>query len=157
MVKSLRFDLFADIEPHQVFSDKQRAGILLAGGRDQIVGRGAAEEQEMVVDREFRFDPSENLTGLLRGGMIAADPFQLRGTLGGSAANGSDFVNDQIGALRMIDQIFIESRVSREHRGTSSIIDSVPEGRQLFAAMIDFECTDGYAVLRINNSFFNLL
>ena len=112
MVKSLRFDLFADIEPHQVFSDKQRAGIMLAGGRDQIVGGRAAEEQEMVVDRQFRFDASKNLTGLLRGGMIAADTFQLRGTLAGSAANGSDFVNHQVGAASMIDQVFIESRVS---------------------------------------------
>ncbi len=103
MVKWLRFYIFADIESHQVFSDKQRTGIPLAGGRDQIVRPGAAEKQEMVVDREFRFDPSENLAGLLRSGMIAADSFQLRGTLRGSAAGRSDFVNDQISAVRMVD------------------------------------------------------
>ena len=72
-MKSLRLDIFADIELHQVFSDKQRTGIAPAGGRDQIVGGRAAEEQEMVVNRQFRFDASKDLTGLLRSGMIAAD------------------------------------------------------------------------------------
>ena len=112
MVKWLRFDIFADIESHQVFSDKQRTGIPLARGRDQIFGGRAAEEQEMVVHRQLGFNTSKNLTGLLRSGMIAADSFQLRGTLSGSAANRSDFVNHQVGAARMIDQVFIESRVS---------------------------------------------
>ena len=35
--------------------------------------------------------------------------------------------------------------------------DTIGKGGQLFAAMIDFECTYGDAVLRINNSFFDLL
>ena len=72
-MKSLRLDIFADIELHQVFSDKQRTGIPLARGRDQIFGGRGAEEQEMVVNRQFRFDASKDLTGLLRSGMIAAD------------------------------------------------------------------------------------
>ena len=75
MLKWLRFDVFADIESHQVLSDEQRAMIPLARGWDQIVRPGAAEEQEMVVHRELRFDASENLAGLVRRGMIAANPF----------------------------------------------------------------------------------
>src|SRR5688500_10135523 len=131
--------------------------IPLARGWDQIVRRGAAEEQEMVVNRQFRFNAGKDLTGLLRSGMIAADSFQLRGTLGGGAANGSYFVNHQIGAVRMINQILIESRVSRQYGGTSSIIDAIPEGGQLFTAMIDLERAYRHAVVRINNSLFNLL
>jgi hypothetical protein len=68
------FDILLDIEAHQVFSNDQRTGILLARGRDQVFGRSVAEEQEMVVHRQLGFNTSKNLTGLLRSGMIAADP-----------------------------------------------------------------------------------
>jgi ribonuclease BN (tRNA processing enzyme) len=69
------FHAFADIDVHQVFSDDQRTRINLARCRDQIIGSGAAEKQEMVVDRQLRFDARENLTRLLRSGVIAANSF----------------------------------------------------------------------------------
>lgn len=112
MCESTSLDAFPDLDLQQIFSHHQRAGVVLSRGRDQILSRGAAEQQEMIVDGQFRLDARKNFTGLFRSRMVAADSFELLRTFCGVSRSSSHLVDEHVSFLCVPDQIFIKRRIA---------------------------------------------
>src|SRR5215204_883455 len=70
-------NLCADVNLQKVLTDDQWPVILGTGSRQQICRLCAAEQQEMIVDRQLRPHAREYFAGLLRRCVVGTDSLQL--------------------------------------------------------------------------------
>jgi hypothetical protein len=66
-------------------------------------------------------------------------------------------VNQQIGPLRVSDQILIDSSVARQHSDAAFVVDAVPIRWQFLAAMVDLERGDFDSFIVKDNTFADLV
>src|SRR5687767_5445790 len=85
--------------------------------------------------------------------MVGAYSFELLRTFRRAAYGGGHLVNQKVGALRVLNQIFVKRRVAGQYRSAALIIDSVSVGRQFLAAVVDLEGGDFDSVIIEHDSF----
>src|SRR4030095_6767907 len=111
----------------------------------------------MVVNCELGFDLGEHLRRLLGRRVIAGDSFELLRVFRGAASCRRDLVDNHVGALRMLNKIFVESGIPGQHGGPSTKIDTVTVGRKILAAVVDFEGADFDSITFENHAFLDLV
>src|SRR5438552_3865482 len=145
-----------DFKRHEIFADFQRAIISLPRLRDQIVDRGrrdlvAAQHDQMRVGRKFRLGLREHLPRLARRCVVGDDALDV-GFLHQFRRRSCDFVDQQVGAGAVLDDIGVVTGVAREYRGAAAIFDAVAVGRLDDGAMVDLEGDHLDAVLLVDDT-----
>ena len=157
IVRCVNFDLVSDFDRHQVFAQHKWAGISLPCVRNYV---GDIGWNDVRVDRQLRFDKAEDRSGLFGGGVMADNFLRL---LAGIEAAGflvilniNDLMNQNIGALRELDEIVGRPRIPRHGDGVPGIINPVTV-RRLDFAVVDQEGGDLHAVVAIDHPFLNVM
>src|SRR5215207_8672726 len=87
-------NLRADVNLQEILADDQRPVIFLTSGRQQIFRLRAAEQQEMIVDRQLRPHAREYFAGLLRRCVVGTDSLQLFCIFGRTAGYRCNLVHE---------------------------------------------------------------
>ena len=90
---------------------------------------------------ELRFGSREDQTCLMRGGVVADDALDMRLAEQFRPRHGN-FMDQQIGALRMANHVFVVPGVARYDDDAAAIVDPVAVGRFYGVAMVDRERRD---------------
>ena len=157
-------DGFADLDCHQVFTKLNETGVVLS---HQSQG---GSRRHIVVGKycELGLHPLEHLSGFGSIGMVVGDGLRLSASHAGSwhqfvrrthqrgvELGPANFVDQQVYALRKLDQIVGGLGVSRHDDGMTVIVDPEAE-RRFYRPMIDKERGDLYTVGLVNEAFANV-
>jgi hypothetical protein len=146
----------ADVERHEIDADLKRPAIGFAGFRDDIVEArrrdvAVAQQHQVAVSRELRLRAREDRARLFGGGVVGDDALDRR--YGHQLlANAGDFVDQEVGAGSVLDDVLVVARVTGDHDRMAAVLDPVPVGRLDQIAMIDLERDHPDSVLVVDDT-----
>ena len=125
--------ILSDLEAHQILSDFQRSVVGLPCLRNEFVDtrarhRLAGEKDKVRVGGEPWPRHGEHGAGFARGRMMRHDALDegFREQLG---SYDRDFVDQEVNAGAVLDDVLIEARIARDDDGAAVILDAISVGR----------------------------
>ncbi|OPY95297.1 hypothetical protein A5906_09265 [Bradyrhizobium sacchari] len=106
-------DLMTYFDDHQIFTDFQRATIVLARTRHEIVGRGC-RQYYVRIESQPRFSLFEYFPSLLGSDVVSDNCFHALGRNTGTLKRlrRRDFVHQKINAFRRADEVVGNSGIT---------------------------------------------
>lgn len=141
----------AHVDRHQVGADLEPSVIGLPGAANQLA-LGNVAKNDVVVDRQARFDRREYATGIFRARVVIDDP-PGRVRLGEAVGYAQDLVDDHVGALRMGDEIRAETRIARQNDAAAGEIDAIAERGLYMLTVVDVERGYAHAIALVDDAF----
>src|SRR5437867_4980195 len=161
MNRSMNVDPVADTNCHEVLSHFQGSAVTLASHRNELVKRyrrrGGSEQDDMRVDGKPRLHAFEERPCLLRRGVIVEDLPRRLVRAQELVLRRGHFVNHHVRAFGELDEVFAESRITRNHDGSSSVVNPVPHRGSDRFAVIDGKRRDLHAIPVVNSAFRDVL